>query len=261
MLAFIIPLKSRQVSDSWIGVSQLFERCLKSVCQQSGAEFRVIVVCNERPAISFHHPAVSYLEVDFLPTDLSFPAKGLDKGRRIVEGLVAARDFSPTHIAIVDADDCVSKRLAGFVKQHPESEGWFFDRGYLYKARSPSIYLRRKAFHKRCGTSHILRYSLLKFPQEGAENRLELNQFYNEHQHISTRLEQRGITLQSLPFIGAICIVENGENIYQKSFQQLHHVKLDPISRLKDWRNFRRLTPEICQEFGLYRLEKISAGV
>lgn len=256
MLVFIIPLKSRQVANSWERVLQLFERCIQSVCQQSISQFKLIVVCNEQPEIQFQHSSIHYIKVDFLPTDLSFPAKGLDKGRRIVTGLIAASVFSPTHIAIVDADDCVNQNLAALVQEFPRSYGWFFNRGYLYQENTNLIYLRRQAFHKRCGTSHIIRYDILNLPQELSENRPDLDKFYNEHQYISEKLKQQGYTLQALPFIGAICIVENDENIYQTSFKQLHHIKTDLISRLKDIRNFRLLTSGIHREFGLYRLEK-----
>ena len=67
MLVFIIPLKSRQVAKSWNLVSQQLERTVKSACNQTDSDFKVIVVCNEKPDISFHHPHLEYLEVDFPP--------------------------------------------------------------------------------------------------------------------------------------------------------------------------------------------------
>lgn len=69
MLVFIIPIKSARVSSSWELVSKLFERTIKSVCNQTIPDFRVIIVCHEKPNIKFEHSNVTYIEVDFpIPT-------------------------------------------------------------------------------------------------------------------------------------------------------------------------------------------------
>src|SRR2546426_10364999 len=67
MLVFVVPLKSARISRDWSLTSRLFERCLRAICNQSSPNFRVVVVCNERPITDFHHPHVHYLEVDFPP--------------------------------------------------------------------------------------------------------------------------------------------------------------------------------------------------
>lgn len=50
MLIFVLPLQSPQASRGWQLVSRLCERTLRSICQQTLDHFRVILVCNERPA-------------------------------------------------------------------------------------------------------------------------------------------------------------------------------------------------------------------
>jgi hypothetical protein len=144
MLVFIIPLKSKKVSDSWETACKLFERTLKSVCNQTSDDFRVIVVCHEKPEIDFKHPNVEYVKVDF---DLSkadkWEWKQVDKGRKLLKGVVYAGKFSPSHIMFVDADDCVSKHLAKFVNGNKECNGWFVNKGYKYKEGNNLIYLKR----------------------------------------------------------------------------------------------------------------------
>src|SRR4051794_19196923 len=98
MLAFIVPLKSRRVAKSWEYVSLLFERCLRSVCAQTEPDFKVVVVCHERPEIDFQPPAVSYLAVDFAVPGRDHLSRDGDKYRKIIAGLLAAREFSPSHV-------------------------------------------------------------------------------------------------------------------------------------------------------------------
>jgi hypothetical protein len=66
MLTFIVPIKSRKIANSWTLVSQLAERTLRSICNQTSSNFRVVVVCNEKPDIQFEHPHIDYIQVDFL---------------------------------------------------------------------------------------------------------------------------------------------------------------------------------------------------
>jgi hypothetical protein len=79
VLVFVIPLKSARVSNSWERVTQLFERCVKSVCNQTSPNFHVIVVCHEKPKIEFTHSHLTYITVDFSPANETNPvAKGAE---------------------------------------------------------------------------------------------------------------------------------------------------------------------------------------
>jgi hypothetical protein len=174
MLAFIIPLKSAQVSKDWDKTSALFERFLRSVCNQTSSSFKVIVVCNEMPEINFEHENVNYLTVDFLP-----PMKEknplirarTDKGRRVLRGVVYAQQFFPTHIMIVDADDCVSNRLAAFVKSNSNDNGWYLESGWKYREGNHHIFIKRRRFFTMSGTSNIVNVKHLHLPDLPEYNR------------------------------------------------------------------------------------------
>lgn len=254
MLLFVIPLKSAKVSQSWELVSKLFERTLKSVCNQTSSDFKVIVVCHEKPQIEFDRPNIIYLEVDFPVPAPDFKAKSLDKGRKILWGLFHGRQFNPSHTTIVDADDCVSKHLAAFVNQHPQSNGWFINKGYVYQTGSKFIYLRKKAFNKLCGTCNIIRYDLHDFPDDITQDYPEINQYYDRHRDVEDKMAQKGKPLQELPFIGAIYIVGNQENIYLRDSSLFLDKNKDKgiFWKIKYFFNFRILTASIRQEFGLY---------
>ncbi|WP_375474327.1 glycosyltransferase family 2 protein [uncultured Nostoc sp.] len=248
MLVFVIPLKSAKVSNSWERVTQLFERCIKSVCNQTSPNFHVIVVCHEKPKIEFTHPQITYITVDFShPNEPTPEAKGdTDKGRKILKGLVYARQFSPTHTMTVDADDCVSEKLAKFVQQHPDSNGWFINKGYKYQEGSNYIYIKRSNFYKMCGTCNILRYDLNDLPETAEYNRgYGYYRYYIDHAKVRDILKSKGKSIKSLPFPGAVYILATGENLFKNSTRLRFSIF-----------NRKSLNQSLRDEFGLYKLQQ-----
>jgi hypothetical protein len=257
MLVFIIPVKSAVISSNWGRFSCLFERCIKSICNQTSNNFKVVVVCNEKPQTTFVSPHVEYLTVDFAPpiSEQVSPLIGLespkeaDKANRILAGLAYAQKFNPSHIMVVDADDCINKNIAKFVEEHPDDDGWYAKTGYVYKEGKKYIYLNYKNFHDLCGTSIIVKYEL-------AELLIKEGRFY---EHNLTNL-QNGARLQVLPFAGAIYSVENQEN-YRMTSGAVKAIRISFLQKgiaywlekISKYRIFP-LTNSIRQQFGLYKL-------
>lgn len=267
MLVFIVPLKSAKVSDSWERVSQLFERTIRSVCNQTSSEFQVIVVCHEKPDIEFEHPNITYIKVDFpLPTwevDTDHKSRDTDKQKKIFVGLTYACRFNPTHVMFVDADDCVSKHLAQFVSQNPESNGWMFGKGYEYVDGSNLILLRQKGFYSRCGTSSIVKYEIIA-PDKNMKVD-DVNRRWLFHgRGIKRQLLNNGFTLDILPFLGAVYITNHGENIRNQISLELQRTnsiyqKLRVYLVMAGKRVLSRpLTDSIREEFGLYDIDNLN---
>ncbi|MDJ0571725.1 MAG: glycosyltransferase family A protein [Pleurocapsa sp. MO_192.B19] len=262
MLCFIIPVKSAQVSGSWELVSKLFERTIKSVCNQTISDFRVIVVCHEKPNIEFEHPNVTYIEVDLpIPTwndNTDHASREQDKQKKIFTGLIYARKFNPTHIMFVDADDCVSKNLAEFVSQNSQCNGWFIGRGYEYRDGSKSLLLRRKKFHLKCGTTFIIRYDLI-VPKEDIKID-DIDKSFLYHQNILKIMSKKGSSLELLPFEGAVYVTENGTNYTNQKNLHLEALNSNVEKFLFYIRRYgkilfsRSLTSSIREEFGLYNI-------
>ncbi|WP_019507540.1 glycosyltransferase family A protein [Pleurocapsa sp. PCC 7319] len=254
MLVFIIPLKSQQVSKSWSRLSKLFERCLKSVCNQTAPDFKVIVVCHEKPELEVDLPQVTYIQVDFPAPNLDNASFGevrgigdTDKAKKILVGLSYAAKFQPSHIMVVDADDCVNKYLVELANNHPQCDGWYLKKGYVHEEGSKLIYLNTKNFNQSCGTSIIIKFSLshLLFPVED---------YYNHHNH----LLKDGIVLKELPFIGAIYNIKNGENQFMtvtktKQLKKRENRLLFLIRKVMKYRPIL-ITNGIRREFGLYSI-------
>ena len=262
MLIFIIPVKSPKVATSWSGVCQLFERTLRSVCNQTSSNFVVIVVCNVIPQIKFRHPNVKYVVVDFPVPKLTYTAKGDDKSKKIVAGLLFARDLQPSHIMPVDPDDCISNKIASFVEQYPNSYGWYVDSGYEYDDGSNIVFVRAEGFYKICGSCNIINYQLFDIPETLLPyEQIIFDRFTNGHPLAKGDLAARGTPLKPLPFPGAIFVRDKiGESISmqepllakfkrnpKETVRGLKKMLLAPISR-------KPLTNKIKNEFGLYVL-------
>ena len=75
----------------------------------------------------------------------------------MLAGLWRALSYRPTHVMVLDADDCVSNRLARLVAEHPDANGWYIAKGYFYREGMNTVHVERRRFHKWCGSSHIAR--------------------------------------------------------------------------------------------------------
>jgi hypothetical protein len=268
MLTFVVPLKSPKISRDWGLACRLFERCLRAICNQTSPQFRVVVVCSERPEIPFEHPHVHYIEVDF-PPPLADPTekltrgyelsrsndmarKNADKARKILVGLEYARRYNPTHCMIVDADDCVSCRLAEFVEKNPHGAGWYFKKGYIHTEGSRFLYLNRQNFNVVCGSSVVIAY-----------NRRELLFANPDFYHHAFYEPPEGVV--PLPFPGAVYSMANGDNIYM-SADTRNHIYGTLLKRVFSrsilavaWKALNYwptlLTESVRREFGLYKIE------
>lgn len=256
MLVFIIPLKSKEVAKSWTRTSRLFERTLRSICNQTSQDFKAVVICNERPNIDFEHPHVEYIQVDFT---LPVKEKNLiarldtDKGRKILKGLIYGRKFKSGYAMVVDADDCVSRNLAEFVNRDPQQNGWFVNKGYKYVEGSDIIYLHRRNFYKVCGTGTIIRYDLLDLPETPEYNRgYGYYNFFLEHALIRNRMAKKGTPIKPLPFAGVIYTI-NKENIHMKEYKPSGIIDYSK-EVLKKIINNRPFAYLLRNEFGLYNI-------
>jgi hypothetical protein len=243
MLTFVIPLKSAVVSNSWDQVTRLVRRTLRSACAQTCPEFRVIVVCHEVPEIGFEDQRLEFLPVSFPPPGRDRKGRTGDKGQKVLTGLRRALNFHPTHAMLLDADDCVSNRLAQHVARHPNGNGWYIPKGYFYCDGMDTVHVERRRFHQWCGSSHILRPEFLELPPPPAEG------WYLQHGKILSSMRKRGTPLEPLPFPGSVYVISHGENINDYS------PILWPSNPVKRWLRrvlyYRPLTPAMCSEFGL----------
>jgi hypothetical protein len=243
MLAFVVPLKSAAVSKSWNQVTRLVERTLRSACAQTSPEFRVIVVCHEEPEIGFEDQRLEFLRVGFPPPGQDLDGRIRDKNRKVLAGLRRALTCQPTHVMLLDADDCVSNRLAAYVAQHPAANGWYIAKGCFWREGLDTVHVERRRFHKWCGSSHILRPEFLELPAPPADD------WHFRHSQVVHQMRARGTPLEPLPFPGAVYLISHGENMFD------YASILWPRNPVKRWLRrvlyYRPLSPAMRAEFGL----------
>ena len=228
MLVFITSLRHPRNCTSYKQVLLILENSLRSICNQNASDYEVIVVCNEIPSLQFSHAKIHYVKVDFPPpsdiqgSEIGIEAIRLDRGAKYLIGLLFAKRFSPTHSMFVDADDFVSNRIAGFVSEHRNDPGWYVSEGYIYSAGSNEIGILKR-FNANCGSCYIVRYLLYTIP---AETRLDMSReeivniagedyiykFLGSHKFVLQNLAEKGVTLQPLPFMGAVYHVGHSQN-------------------------------------------------
>jgi hypothetical protein len=243
MLAFVVPLKSAAVSNSWDRVTRLVERTVRSACAQTCPEFRVIVVCHEVPEIRVDDRRLEFLQVSFPPPGPSTESKRKDKSRKLLAGLWRALISHPSHVMMLDADDCVSNRLSGHVAARQDANGWYISKGYFYHDGMESVHVERRRFQQWCGSSHIVRPELLELPPPSTDN------WRLHHGRIVPLMRSRCTPLEPLPFPGAVYLVSHGEN-----FNDYRPVlwPADPVRRwLRRMLYCRPLNPSMRAEFGL----------
>jgi hypothetical protein len=270
MIAFLIPIKHPQTAKSWPEVCRLFERCLRSVCGQTSQDFRVLVVCNERPAISFNHPNVEFLEVDLPVPARDRRSRQIDKKKKLIMGLVWLRRWEPTHVMSVDADDCISRQIVAYAGQRSGNNGWYLDSGYEYDDGSTHIQLRRRRFYALCGTCNIIKYQLYNLPETSLPFRPfdSYDRFVGGHGVAKIDLAERGAPLEPLPFPGAIYIRDRGGESNRMQEPLVARLKRSPRHALHGVKKClaapftrRWLSLELQQEFGLYQLEQSTQQV
>jgi hypothetical protein len=249
MLVFVVALQSPQASKDWPRVSRLWERTLRSICAQTCPDFRVFLVCNERPDIAFTHPSLTIIEEDFPLPEPNTPSRMGDKWLKIKRGLAAAREFAPAHVMIMDADDCVHRDLAALSAESPDAQGWAFEVGYMHDEGSRWLH-RLKNFDDYCGTSAIVRLESGDFPRTLSEPIDPYFILTHGHGVIGDFLLDRGTPLARPPFIGAIYITATGENDSRIALRNWRGKKM----LLKKLLNARPLTHSIRRDFGLYDL-------
>jgi hypothetical protein len=249
MLVFVVPLQSAAASKDWPSVSRLYARTIQSVLAQRSGRFKVVLVCTDLPDGFQPHEDLTVIERR-LPAPTTVDARMDDKWKRVRIGLVAARQYAPCHIMIVDADDCVSNRLAGFCEGRPEERGWYFDSGWMHDEGSPLIFRWKRGFHSVCGTSSIVRVEPEDLPHIEAGPREDNLILRSGHTKIRANMESAGTPLASLPFPGAVYNLATGENHTGFSLSGWRSKKVF----LRKILAYRPLSRRIREEFGLYDL-------
>lgn len=252
MLAFIVPVKSKVVSSDWSTVSNLLNRCLDSICNQTNPDFKIVISCHEIPETRFtNDPRIEFLQVDFEPPMLKKDAgdrwiKEADKGKKIKLATDYAKNRGAKYIMTVDADDCISNKICDYVHKNAKDSisGWYVKKGYLYPEGKKYSFLNLKNFNTLCGSCVIMKPELIDLMY--GEN----HWFDHERTHFDN-----GLCLLPLPFPGALYSMLNGTNHVLDRQEMKNRTRLNLFSLKSIQTLFRRLGKYIIVPTAIIRKE------
>jgi hypothetical protein len=224
LIVFATCLRHPARSNDYGRVESLLQDTLRSVCAQDSDDFRVIVVGHVRPSFDLP-PMVDFVEVDFDPPPLTKgviarPEFRIDKGQKLAIAAAYAKRYDPTHIALFDADDFVSKRLVSYIQSQTPGGSWYIDEGFSCSA-STGVVAPEPDLHLKCGTSLIFGIDDLAIPDvdptdHGAVLAATGKDYYvnvfGSHRQAFKRLKTAGGLLRAIPFPGAVYLLDTGEN-------------------------------------------------
>lgn len=218
MLTFIIPVRHQDNARDWGLLKANLSQTAASIASQTHPGWRALVVANEGADLPALPIGFDVVRVTFPPNVLHemgeadieavYDAFRADKGRRVLAGMLAARDSR--FFMIVDDDDFVSARIAGHAAENPDANGWTVERGYIWDDGG-RLLLGYDEFNHLCGTSLIVRADLYGLPERFENASLDwIKTMLGSHVRIAGILAERGTPLMPLPFRGAVYRVAHG---------------------------------------------------
>lgn len=215
MLYFGVTLRCKAVAKNWEHVVRDFHRTLRSICQQTDPDFRVIVACHEIPDM----PGGYDERVEFLQADIPFPTTPhemmQDKGYKLSMIGKRIRELGGGYTMIVDADDLISNRVAAYVNAHPGQNGFAPKYGYVHVMGEKSV---RRTLHpdQICGSCIVVNYTVDDLPAElPSSPQDESAKGYilrKAHPTIRPHMAEIGRPLAELPFPATVYIRGTGDN-------------------------------------------------
>lgn len=261
IITFVIPVRHPENSSDWAKLKSNLAQTVHSINQQTHPYWRAVIVANRGADLPELPEKVEVVYVDFPPNALYkkagisdalfYDATRLDKGRRVLMGMMAIRDTR--FYMVVDDDDLINRRLVGFLAQQKHVNGWKVKEGYVWSDAGRMLLVNRN-FHHLCGTSLIISSDLFNLPKSiedvSADN---IKKIYGSHITVVDYLSEKGVSLNPLPFRAAIYRVGySGSHSQAPTLSKRllnRKMLLRPIRLISHLFNLRLLTLSIKNEF------------
>ena len=231
MNIFLTSFMHPDTAKNYANVLSNFELTARSICSQHDQDFLLVVVCCETPDINFQHENIVYHVVDYFPADKSnLKSKRLDKAVKIVCGLHFIEKYNPTFVYICDADDWISSKVNGFLKQNSSTFGFCSNSGYLIDFNN-NEYIKKFGLHRFSGSTFAINYQKLMlslgFPHSLNENSSKeslldsvpesiLLGLINSHRYLEF-FKELGYSFKHFPFPSLAWIRNTGNNNIEES--------------------------------------------
>ena len=219
-LCFVVPVRHHANAADWGLLRRNLVQTAASIAGQTHRGWRAVVVANEGSDLPDLPAGFSVVRVDFPPNPSYAPASTdreafldavrLDKGRRVLAGVLSAPDAR--HVMVVDDDDLVSNRLAGFIAAQDGATAWRVDEGYCWTPGSRLLF-RHWDFSRLCGSSLLIPRAAFDLPASvAAADPADIKALFGSHVIVKDRLATRGIAWKGIPFPAAVYRMGYGGN-------------------------------------------------
>jgi len=262
IFTFLIPVRHPANSRDWARTKANISETVRSISAQTSSNWRGLIVANEGSDLPVLPERFNVEWVHFPPNSMHeqvgqsredfLDAFRFDKGRRVLKGMLRARDSR--FIMVVDDDDFISSRIVQFSSDHENANGWVIDRGYCWSDGS-AVLQQLDDFNRTCGTSHIIRSDLYGLPNTFEEATPDyIKTMLGSHYRLAESMAERGVPLESLPFRGAVYRVGHSSShsltpgILKLLFLNRQAIR-NPRQMLKDLKQLRMVSGAIKHEF------------
>ena len=233
MICFVVPVPGAARSADPGALSRLLRRTVLSVRNQVCPEWRLLLVAGEgigdfglgevadddriqrvvRP-FAFGGPVT--LHDRYFECTKARTLARRDKGRKSLWGTRLAVVGGATHVMMLDSDDLVSSRLAGWCHEHPDAAGWWIERGWIWtEGNRWLVESVDHSFSSLCGSSNIVHARFFGddvLARSFDDPSIEECGWWLPHGHIPARIMGFDGGYSPLPFRGAV-YVRHGHNI------------------------------------------------
>jgi hypothetical protein len=261
IVTFVIPVRHQDNCNDWSKLKSNLTQTILSISKQTNPNWRAVIVANLGANLPDLPDKVEVLYVDFPPNQLYrrdritkklfYEAVRLDKGKRVLSGMLSLRDTN--FYMVVDDDDLISNRLVDFLSKQIHVNGWKVKEGYVWGDGGKMLLINRE-FHYLCGTSLIIRADLYNLPERMDQiSDHEIKTIYGSHIKVIDHFLEKGVTLNVLPFRATIYRVGYGgsHSLSPKFFKFILNKKmiLRPHRFILNLLSLRVLTNRIKKEF------------
>lgn len=276
MIVFAIPLRAKETAKNWKEVETRFWDTIRSIFNQEGEDYRVIVACNEIPekADVAYDERLEFIELD-MPIPMEWIEMARDKFWKLTEIAVRIREIlemqkhpeKGIYVMPVDADDLLNCKIAKWCEKYPDENGFVSKDGYVWEKGKP--YFRTyKGMHTYCGSCNIIKMYREDLPENipadiklchDRETAAELNLRYPirwDHNIIVDKYRDMDKPFSTLPFRSTVYRINTGDNISTTVVKTTNNPKkrFHPIAFLRRINIFkmRFITKKIKKEFGMF---------
>ncbi|WP_281083758.1 hypothetical protein [Klebsiella quasivariicola] len=264
MLNFLIPVKNHADIKNWDNIKKNIQSTLISINNQSDNNWHCYIVCNtgcDLPALPDENKfTILFVDLNKMNVQKSaglhfyYDAIREDKGQRLYTAFKKCNhdDF----FMVVDYDDFIHKDISLYVNKHQDQNGWYIDKGYFYSGGN--VLIKTKKFDTKCGTSNILKVSLVyEFNNGQKELSISLiKELLGSHRFLKKYMVDKKKEFKNIPFYAALYNIgipgsTSGTSGVMSNFFSLKVLIRRPDRFVRNFFNIRWFSSKKKKFFGL----------